>query len=60
MPGAMTSGSEKRPPILQTFEDALAKFPDGYVDGFFGNRPWGVTVKRSEDGKRIWLYGDVA
>jgi hypothetical protein len=23
----------------------------------FGNRPWGVTVKRSADGKRSWLYG---
>ncbi|EJC64470.1 hypothetical protein Rleg5DRAFT_1191 [Rhizobium leguminosarum bv. viciae WSM1455] len=28
------------------------------VDGYFGNRSWGVTVKRSEDGKRTWLYGE--
>jgi hypothetical protein len=47
------------PPWVQgTFEDALAKLPDGYVDGNFGNRSWGVTVKRSEEGKRIWLYGE--
>jgi hypothetical protein len=58
MPGAMTVG-EKTPPLVQaTFEDALAKLPDGYVDGHFGNRSWGVTVKRSEDGKRTWLYGE--
>ncbi|MGO7863605.1 hypothetical protein ACC676_18670 [Rhizobium ruizarguesonis] len=29
-----------------------------YVDGYFGNRSWGITVKRSEDGKRTWLYGE--
>ncbi|PDT21290.1 hypothetical protein [Rhizobium hidalgonense] len=58
MPGTMTAGGKTPPPILATFEDALAKLPDGYVDGYFGDRPWGVTVKRSEDGKRIWLYGE--
>lgn len=58
MPGTMTAGSKTPPPLLATFEDALAKLPDGYVDGYFGGRPWGVTVKRSEDSKRIWLYGE--
>nr|WP_246621193.1 hypothetical protein [Rhizobium laguerreae] len=49
----------KTPPSIQaTFEDALAKLPDGYVGGHFGNQSWGVTVKRSEDGKRTWLYGE--
>ncbi|RDJ00841.1 hypothetical protein B5K05_33880 [Rhizobium phaseoli] len=57
MPGTMTAGGKTPPPILATFEDALAKLPDGYVDGNFGNRSWGVTVKRSEDSKRTWLYG---
>ncbi|NKL98461.1 MULTISPECIES: hypothetical protein [Rhizobium] len=57
MPGTMTDG--KNPPSVQaTFEDALAKLPNGYVDGHFSKRPWGVTVKRSEDGKRTWLYGE--
>ncbi|RWY77385.1 hypothetical protein EHI44_33520 [Rhizobium leguminosarum] len=58
MPGTMTAGGKTLPSIEATFKDALAKLPDGYVDGHFGNRPWGVTVKRSEDHKRIWLYGE--
>lgn len=58
MPGTMTADSEKSPSVQATFEDALAKLPDGYVGGYFGNRSWGVTVKRSQDGKRTWLYGE--
>ncbi len=57
MPGTMTVGGKTHRSIQATFGDALAKLPDGYVDGHFGNRPWGVT-KRSEDGKRTWLYGE--
>ncbi|QHW29204.1 hypothetical protein GYN07_33725 (plasmid) [Rhizobium leguminosarum bv. viciae 248] len=58
MPGAMTADGRTPPSMQATFEDALAKLPDGYVDGYFGNRSWGVTVKRSQDGKRTWLYGE--
>ncbi|MBY5558869.1 hypothetical protein J0664_26695 (plasmid) [Rhizobium leguminosarum] len=58
MPGTMTAGGKTLPSIQATFEDALAKLPDRYVDGYFGNRSWGMTVKRSEDGKRTWLYGE--
>ncbi|WP_112907722.1 hypothetical protein [Rhizobium leguminosarum] len=58
MPGTMTACRETPPPLLATFEDALAKLPDGYVDGYFDHRSWGVTVKRSQDGKRTWLYGE--
>lgn len=58
MPRALTSCRKAPPPVLATFEEALAKLPEGYVDGNFGNRSWGVTVKRSEDGKRTWLYGE--
>lgn len=58
MPGTMTADGKKPPSIEATFEDALAKLPNGYVDGHFGKRPWGVTVKRSEDRKRTWLYGE--
>jgi len=43
---------------LSGFEHALAKLPDGYSEGHFQGRPWGVTVKRSADGKRVWLYGE--
>ncbi|MBY3044227.1 hypothetical protein [Rhizobium leguminosarum] len=58
MPGIMTADGKTPPSTQATFEDALAKLPDGYVDGHFGNRSWGVTVKRSQDGKRTWLYGE--
>ncbi|UWM78887.1 hypothetical protein N1937_29400 (plasmid) [Rhizobium sp. WSM4643] len=58
MPRTMTANGKTPPTIQATFEDALAKLPDGYVDGYFGNRSWGVTVKRSQDGKRTWLYGE--
>ncbi|MEH7911817.1 hypothetical protein V7798_32175 [Rhizobium laguerreae] len=58
MPSTMTANGKTPPTIQATFEDALAKLPDGYVDGYFGNRSWGVTVKRSQDGKRTWLYGE--
>ncbi|MBY5827148.1 hypothetical protein [Rhizobium leguminosarum] len=56
MSGTMSGGSKTPPSNQATFEGALAKLPDGYVDGYFDGRPWGVTVKRSEDGKRTWLY----
>ncbi|MCH4549457.1 hypothetical protein MK632_27515 [Rhizobium changzhiense] len=58
MPDTMTADGKRPPSIQATFEDALAKLPEGYVDGHLGDRPWGVTIKRSEDGKRTWLYGE--
>ncbi|MGO7265040.1 hypothetical protein [Rhizobium leguminosarum] len=58
MLGTMTADGRTPSSIQAAFDDALAKLPDGYVDGYFGNRSWGVTVKRSEDGKRTWLYGE--
>jgi hypothetical protein len=58
MPGIMTACTETPPPILATFEYALARLPDGYFEGNFGGLSWGVTVKRSQDGKRTWLYGE--
>jgi len=57
MPGALTSCPEAPPSVPASLEAALARLPRGYVDGNFGGRPWGVTVKRSQDGKRTWLYG---
>ena len=57
MSGALTSGREV-PHVPASFESALAKLSDGYVEGNFDDRAWGVTVKRSEDGKRMWLYGE--
>ncbi|MCP2138145.1 hypothetical protein [Agrobacterium tumefaciens] len=58
MSGTMNDVGETPSPALAMFEDALGRLPDGYVDGSFSGRPWGVTVKRSQDGKRAWLYGE--
>ncbi|EJJ25171.1 hypothetical protein [Rhizobium sp. CF142] len=58
MPCTVTACGKTLPPVTVTFEDALAKLPDGYRAGYFGGRRWGVTVKWSEDGKRTWLYGE--
>ena len=40
------------------FLNALGKLPAGYSRGEFADAPWGVTVDRSGDGKRIKLYGE--
>jgi hypothetical protein len=40
------------------FNHALAALPDGYVEGHFLGRKWGSTIKRSEDGRRVWLYAE--
>jgi len=45
------------PSMLLEFEQALATLPDGYLEGRFRARTWSVTIRRSVDGKRIWLYG---
>ncbi|MGO8455310.1 hypothetical protein ACC779_36335 [Rhizobium ruizarguesonis] len=58
MPRIMIASGKRSPSTHATFEDALANLPDGYVDGHFGNRSWGVTVKRSEVGKHTWLCGE--
>lgn len=35
---------------------ALEHLADGYTRGMFKGSVWGVTVKRSADATRIWLY----
>lgn len=40
------------------FERALENFKDGYSEGVFDGSRWGVTVRRSPDHKRIWLYAE--
>ncbi len=40
------------------FIAALETFPDGYGEGFLDGRRWGATIKRSDDGKRLWLYAE--
>ncbi|KAA3515358.1 hypothetical protein [Agrobacterium rosae] len=41
-----------------TFLSALSRIPDGYVRGKFDGRLWGATIKRSADGRRIWLFAE--
>lgn len=43
---------------LTAFQRALVQLPDGYVEGGFSGRRWGVTTKRSQDDRRIWLYAE--
>nr|WP_245206540.1 MULTISPECIES: hypothetical protein [unclassified Rhizobium] len=40
------------------FQRALAAFPAGYVEGHLNGRRWGSTVKRSDDGSRVWLFAE--
>lgn len=43
---------------LALFARALDQLPEGYSEGTFENRRWGVTLKRSLDGRRRWLWGE--
>jgi hypothetical protein len=43
---------------LAAFENALGRLPDGYHEGLFDEQRWGSTIRRSEDGKRVWLYAE--
>ncbi|MDO9338564.1 MAG: hypothetical protein EON95_16000 [Caulobacteraceae bacterium] len=36
----------------------LAGLPIGYSEGDCDGARWGVTVKRSDDGRRWWLWGE--
>jgi len=55
---AVNSDGVETPQTPSTFVSALARMPEGYCEGCFAGHPWSVTVKRSHDGKRIWLYGE--
>jgi hypothetical protein len=43
---------------LTDFELVLARLSDGYAEGDFDGRRWGATVRRSEDGRRLWLFAE--
>ena len=38
------------------FDAALAKLAEGYVEGVYQGRRYGVTVRRSADGRRNSLF----
>jgi len=40
------------------FLASLAALSDGYVEGLADGRRYGVTVTRSPDGRRQWLYAE--
>ncbi|TPM57779.1 hypothetical protein FJ959_11780 [Mesorhizobium sp. B2-2-4] len=42
--------------LEQDFESALAAIPSGYGEGIYEGLRYGVTVRRSQDGKRISLF----
>jgi hypothetical protein len=44
--------------LNDAFGRALDRFADGYSQGVFDGRRWGVTFRRSPDQKRIWLYAE--
>lgn len=44
--------------LISGFEHKLARFSSGYVEGTFDGRKWGASVKRSTDGRRLWLFAE--
>ncbi|WFR98795.1 hypothetical protein [Rhizobium tumorigenes] len=45
-------------PLHDPFWHALERFAEGYAQGLFEGRKWGVTVNRSADRKRVWFYAE--
>jgi hypothetical protein len=43
---------------LDAFARALDLLPEGFREGAFEGRRWGVTLNRSPDGRRRWLWGE--
>lgn len=50
----MSAGPDK----MTVFETALERHSTGYSEGEFAGRRWGMTVKRSDDNRRIWLFAE--
>lgn len=44
--------------VRSAFRDAIAALPTGHSTGSFNGKRWGVTVTRSGDGRRLWLYAE--
>ena len=43
---------------LAAFLTCLDKLPQGHTEGLYAGRRWGVTLSRSPDGRRRWLWGE--
>lgn len=53
-----TSSSVRFREDLQEFQRCLARLPAGFGEMEFEGNKWGVTVRRSDDQRRIWLYAE--
>lgn len=58
MTEASDGAGTRRALMNPTFDVALARLPTGYLRGSFMGRTYGVTVTRSEDGKRTSLFAE--
>ncbi len=45
-------------PDAQALVERLATWSEGHAEGTFEGRRFGVTLHRSGDGRRLWLYGE--
>jgi hypothetical protein len=43
---------------MEAFLDRLDALPSGSSEGLLDSRRWGVTLARSADGRRCWLYAE--
>lgn len=51
-----SDGAVTQRALISPFDVALARLPTGYLKGSFMGRTYGVTITRSEDGKRTSLF----
>jgi hypothetical protein len=51
-------GTSSLPIDQDRFMRALAEIPEGHSAGQFRGTRWAATKKLSEDGRRIWLFGE--
>lgn len=45
-------------PDNRAFLTKLDRHPHGYSEGLFAQRRYGVTLKVSSDGRRVWLFAE--
>ncbi|UPG71927.1 hypothetical protein MVG78_15500 [Roseomonas gilardii subsp. gilardii] len=43
---------------VEAFLARLGRLPQGYSEGRYAGRRYGVTLASSGDGRRRWLYGE--
>jgi hypothetical protein len=46
------------PDVPTEFRTSVDRLLDGYTVGSFSGSAWGVTVKRSKDCRRTWLFAE--